>query len=106
MCIRDSLRFPCCGKVYPCEKCHQEKETHQFAGVKNMICGFCSAEQKISLSCSECGKGLTKNSEHKVHWEGGKGQREKVLMSKKDSKKYVGNAKTLSKKQQLSLIHI
>jgi hypothetical protein len=44
-----------------------------------------------------CGAALGP-SKGKAHWEGGKGQRNKVLMSTKDKKKYAGTAKTLSNK--------
>lgn len=40
------MRFPCCGKVYPCDKCHNEAETeHEMEMATRMICGFCSKEQ-------------------------------------------------------------
>lgn len=44
-----------------------------------------------------CGAALGP-SKGKAHWEGGKGQRNKVLMSTKDKKKYAGATKTLSNK--------
>lgn len=39
-------RFPCCGKLYPCDTCHNEKETdHEMEMANRMICGYCSKEQ-------------------------------------------------------------
>lgn len=39
-------RFPCCGKLYPCDKCHDEKEVdHEMELANRMLCGFCSKEQ-------------------------------------------------------------
>lgn len=43
-----SVRFPCCGKLYPCDKCHDEKETdHEMEMANRMVCGYCSKEQVI-----------------------------------------------------------
>lgn len=40
------MRFPCCGKCYPCDKCHEEAEDgHEMEQATRMICGFCSKEQ-------------------------------------------------------------
>lgn len=64
-----------------------------------MICGMCCFEQPFAVSqpCRICGAALGP-SKGKVHWEGGKGQRNKVAMSRKDKKKYAGTAKTVSNK--------
>ena len=40
------FRYPCCGKMYPCDKCHKDHEKHKIQTITNMICGFCSEEQK------------------------------------------------------------
>jgi len=41
-----SGRFPCCGKAYPCDKCHDENEVdHEMKFANRMICGFCAKEQ-------------------------------------------------------------
>lgn len=54
-----------------------------------MICGFCSKEQPFSQKSCICGKSLSTVGQKKSsHWEGGKGTRDPVTMSKKDSKKY------------------
>ncbi|KAL4227663.1 hypothetical protein ACF0H5_013099 [Mactra antiquata] len=39
------LRFPCCGKTYPCDICHDDKEDHEMKFANRMICGFCCKEQ-------------------------------------------------------------
>ena len=40
------MRFPCCGKCYPCDKCHEDAEGgHEMEQATRMICGFCSKEQ-------------------------------------------------------------
>jgi uncharacterized CHY-type Zn-finger protein len=40
------MRFPCCGKCYPCDKCHEEaSDGHEMEQATRMICGFCSKEQ-------------------------------------------------------------
>ena len=38
-------RFPCCGKAYPCDICHDSKEDHPMERASRMICGYCSREQ-------------------------------------------------------------
>lgn len=63
-----------------------------------MLCGFCSYEQPIKDQCMRCGKVLTKKTNiGGKHWEGGKGCRNKSTMSKKDSHKFAGLAKTSSR---------
>ena len=39
------LRFPCCGKAYPCDVCHDKKEDHEMTFANRMICGYCCKEQ-------------------------------------------------------------
>ncbi|GBG33416.1 DnaJ-like subfamily C member 2 [Hondaea fermentalgiana] len=84
------LRFPCCGLAYPCEICHDANgECAETKWPTQQICGFCGTEQPDSRNkpCTNCGKyiNVTKASSH---WEGGKGQRNKALMSHNDSRKY------------------
>jgi uncharacterized CHY-type Zn-finger protein len=53
------LRFPCCAKAYPCEKCHNEDPVcdHDIEKAKSMICGYCAAEQiPIKDTCLACNK--------------------------------------------------
>ena len=38
-------RFPCCGKVFPCDVCHDSTEDHPMERANRMICGYCSKEQ-------------------------------------------------------------
>jgi len=67
---------------------------------KSMICGFCSVEQPIKDACTKCGKCLVKESKANSFWEGGKGCRSKVSMSNKDSHKFIGVNKTISRKKK------
>ncbi|CAD5114698.1 DgyrCDS3742 [Dimorphilus gyrociliatus] len=94
------FRFPCCGKAYPCDTCHDEKEDHMMTLANRMICGFCCKEQQFAAekSCIACDKSLTKKCGS--HWEGGKGCRDKSKMSKNDSQKYANLSKTTSRKKQ------
>ena len=45
------FRFPCCGKTYPCDVCHDDKEDHEMKFANRMICGFCCKEQVYNLPC-------------------------------------------------------
>ncbi|KAK3096608.1 hypothetical protein FSP39_001645 [Pinctada imbricata] len=94
------LRFPCCGKAYPCDICHDSKEDHEMIFANRMICGHCSKEQPFSVDkpCSGCSMALTKS--RTAHWEGGKGCRDRVKMSRNDPQKFSGQSKTTSKKAQ------
>lgn len=90
------MRFPCCGKCYPCDECHEENEEHEMEQANRMICGFCSKEQSFTKNgCIACQSFVT--ARHTTHWEGGKGCRNKLKMSRGDDKKYCDKAKTLSK---------
>lgn len=93
------LRFPCCGKAYPCDGCHDEDQDHEMQLATRMICGYCAKEQPYSNGkpCSGCGNFLTKGV-GSCHWEGGKGCRNKIKMSRKDKQKYSNTAKTLSRR--------
>jgi len=94
------LRFPCCGKAYPCDECHDEKEDHEMQFANRMICGFCAKEQAFAANrdCTMCGSNMTKKTGS--HWEGGKGCRDVIKMSRGDKKKYANSNKTMSKKSQ------
>ncbi|ESO04569.1 hypothetical protein HELRODRAFT_79010 [Helobdella robusta] len=76
------FRFPCCGKAYPCDHCHEENESHEMKLANRMICGFCAYEQAYSPNnpCLRCGSNIT--NKFTSHWEGGKGCRDKVRMSR------------------------
>uniref|UniRef100_A0A0B7AGD6 Nucleoporin NUP42 n=1 Tax=Arion vulgaris TaxID=1028688 RepID=A0A0B7AGD6_9EUPU len=90
------LRFPCCGKAYACDICHDKKEDHDMVYATRMICGHCCREQNFSVTkpCSSCGQHLTKI--RTAHWEGGSGCRDKISMSKSDQQKFKNMNKTLS----------
>lgn len=79
------FRFVCCGKLYPCDLCHDDVEDHGCEMAKKMVCGLCKVEQTVSNQC-KCGMDVKRGG--KQFWEGGKGTRNKVTMSKKDNKKY------------------
>ncbi|CAH8488812.1 unnamed protein product [Heterobilharzia americana] len=95
------LRFPCCGRLEPCDVCHDNSavDGHEMEMATRMICGFCSKEQPFSAvkPCVRCGKMLS--GTRSSHWEGGKGCRNRVIMSRKDSKKYSQVNKVISKKK-------
>lgn len=40
-----ALRFPCCGRSYPCDVCHDEDQDHPMELATRMICGYCAKEQ-------------------------------------------------------------
>ncbi|QNP97776.1 YALIA101S12e03246g1_1 [Yarrowia lipolytica] len=80
------LRFSCCGKVFPCDKCHDDVSMHVAEHANRMLCGACSREQTITKECDSCGYSYVPR--HSAHWEGGKGMRDQTRMSKKDSRKY------------------
>ncbi|XP_053993343.1 uncharacterized protein LOC128884196 isoform X2 [Hylaeus volcanicus] len=89
------LRFPCCGKVFPCDLCHNANTDHKCEWANRMICGHCSREQQYSNKPCVCGGSLQQGKSS--HWEGGKGCRNTVLMNRHDSKKYKGLTKTKPK---------
>ncbi|EIJ89688.1 hypothetical protein NEPAR06_1398 [Nematocida parisii] len=80
--------FPCCNTRYACDICHNKHESHPAVLATRMICGKCGIEGPVSPVCgsSVCKASLTGKSS--AFWEGGKGSRNKVTMSRKDSKKY------------------
>ncbi|RUS73744.1 hypothetical protein EGW08_018481 [Elysia chlorotica] len=95
------LRFPCCGKAYPCDVCHDQQEDHDMTLANRMICGHCCKEQNFSASrpCSGCGGHMTRV--RSAHWEGGSGCRDKISMSKGDIQKYKNMNKTVSNKKKM-----
>ncbi|XP_071480408.1 uncharacterized protein [Diadema antillarum] len=95
------LRFPCCGKCYPCDECHDLAELdHEMKFATRMICGFCAKEQIYSADkpCIACGSNTTKS--RTTHWEGGTGCRNKSKMSRLDKQKFANLNKTTSRKAQ------
>uniref|UniRef100_A0A7E4W1Z6 C3H1-type domain-containing protein n=1 Tax=Panagrellus redivivus TaxID=6233 RepID=A0A7E4W1Z6_PANRE len=93
------FRFPCCGKLYPCDTCHDQTEDHDCDFANRMICGLCSTEQGYSKDkCKFCANNVTKVST--AHWEGGKGCRNQKAMSRNDPRKYKNTgAKTIPAKR-------
>lgn len=93
------LRFPCCGRAFPCDVCHDAAQDHPMEHANRMICGYCSKEQGYSGECARCRSDLT-SSKSSAHWEGGQGCRNKVKMSRLDRQKYRDSAKTTCKKSE------
>ncbi|KAA0714896.1 hypothetical protein E1301_Tti010264 [Triplophysa tibetana] len=93
------LRFPCCGRAYACDACHDEGQDHLMELATRMICGYCAKEQPYSKGkpCVSCGSMMTRET-HTSHWEGGMGCRNRVKMSRNDKHKYSNMSKTVSKK--------
>ncbi|KAJ9151318.1 CHY zinc finger domain-containing protein [Pleurostoma richardsiae] len=82
------FRFSCCRKVYACDRCHDEAEDHPNEWANRMICGFCSREQNYAVeACAFCGRSVV-GKRGRGFWEGGRGTRDQVLMSRKDKRKY------------------
>lgn len=82
------FRFSCCGRVHPCDKCHDETEGHINEWASRMICGFCSREQRYAVeACGFCGRSVI-GKRGRGFWEGGQGTRDRRLMNRKDGKKY------------------
>ncbi|OTA59551.1 hypothetical protein K449DRAFT_435801 [Hypoxylon sp. EC38] len=84
------FRFSCCGKVHPCDKCHDESAggDHAHEWANRMICGWCSREQNYAVeACAFCGRSVI-GKRGRGFWEGGKGTRDKTKMSRKDKRKF------------------
>ena len=59
------LRFPCCGRAYPCAVCHEESDCPAASlGVwaSRMLCGKCSREMPYAdtTPCAHCGNTFCK----------------------------------------------
>lgn len=82
------FRFSCCGRVHACDKCHDEAEGHVHEWAGRMICGFCSREQRYAPeACGFCGRSVI-GKRGTGFWEGGRGTRDRRVMSRKDGRKY------------------
>ncbi|XP_067275092.1 uncharacterized protein si:dkey-24l11.2 [Pseudorasbora parva] len=94
------LRFPCCGRAYPCDLCHDEDQDHLMELATRMICGYCAKEQPYSSGkpCVGCG-GMMTRATFTSHWEGGQGCRNKAKMSRNDRHKYTNMRKTVARKK-------
>ena len=77
------FRFSCCERVFPCDRCHDEASDHPNEHANRMICGYCSREQNYRPEdCGVCRASVIKKAGGGF-WEGGKGTRDKVKMSRK-----------------------
>jgi len=93
------LRFPCCGRAFPCDLCHEESNPngHSMKWATRQLCGSCSKEQSVNnLICSSCSMPFTLKSN--AFWEGGKGCRDHVRLNRNDSHKFRNLSKTQSQK--------
>ncbi|KAF6809242.1 chy zinc finger domain protein [Colletotrichum sojae] len=82
------FRFSCCARVHPCDRCHDEAENHVNEWANRMVCGWCSREQRYSPeACAFCGRSVI-GRKGRGFWEGGKGTRDRRLMSRKDPRKH------------------
>ncbi|KAK6734829.1 hypothetical protein RB195_018176 [Necator americanus] len=95
------FRFPCCGRAFPCDTCHEEfvGGEHEMKVANRMICGHCSKEQVYAdgKPCVSCNSSLTRNRSH--FWEGGKGCRDPLMMNRNDVHKFVHAHKTTSRRK-------
>ncbi|KAM0331457.1 hypothetical protein ACHAQA_003133 [Verticillium albo-atrum] len=82
------FRFSCCSRVHACDRCHDEAEDHVNEWASRMVCGWCSREQRYAVdACGFCGRSVIGRKGHGF-WEGGRGTRDRVLMSRKDKRKH------------------
>ncbi|KAM3716660.1 Uncharacterized protein ACO02O_00806 [Dirofilaria immitis] len=99
------FRFPCCGKLYPCDLCHKDAEKeHEMKLANRMVCGFCSKEQPFHKAkpCVNCNENVIRIKSQ--FWEGGKGCRDQVMMSRNDRRKHANSSmKTVSNKHAAQL---
>ncbi|KAI9178893.1 hypothetical protein H9P43_005555 [Blastocladiella emersonii ATCC 22665] len=96
------FRFPCCGRAYPCDVCHENEkpDDHAMVRANRMVCGHCSKEQPFSQApCAFCHASLVAKPSSGF-WEGGKGTRDTSRMSTKEKKKHAGRNKTVSAKAE------
>lgn len=86
------FRFSCCGRVYPCDRCHDAAESHVNEHAERMLCGWCSREQRFRPEdCGFCTRSVIRRRRGGGagrFWEGGKGTRDRGLMSRKEKRKY------------------
>lgn len=103
------LRFPCCGRAWPCATCHAESEcpaaqAGDAVWATRLLCGKCSREHPYSdKPCDACGNSYTVPGGG--HWQGGDGCRDQQRLVKSDSRKHKGSSaggvkKTVSAKSQ------
>nr|PVC49552.1 hypothetical protein MACL_00002872 [Theileria orientalis] len=62
------FRFPCCGRLFPCDICHDDVSDHKCGHANFIVCGHCSTQQPSSNKvCKSCTKTYTAASSS--HWE-------------------------------------
>jgi uncharacterized CHY-type Zn-finger protein len=93
------FRFPCCAKLFPCDICHDKQSDHPAEWATKIVCGLCRTEQTYTSVCKTCKTDVI-GSKKSRFWEGGKGTRNRALMSRNDKQKYKGLTKTVSNKNQ------
>ncbi|KAJ3175891.1 hypothetical protein HDU87_005721 [Geranomyces variabilis] len=103
------FRFPCCGKLFPCDECHAaaagatcapDADSRRPRLATRVVCGFCSRESAYApsvLTCT-CGKAMVRERHRGGFWEGGKGTRDRQRMNRNDPRKFAGLSKTVSMK--------
>lgn len=92
------FRFSCCERVHACDRCHDAAEDHEHEWASRMLCGWCSREQRYAPeACGFCGRSVIGKT-GRGFWEGGKGTRNRNLMSRKDPRKY---KRTAEEKKEL-----
>lgn len=92
------FRFSCCERIHACDRCHDAAEDHEHEWASRMVCGWCSREQRYAPeACGFCGRSVIGKT-GRGFWEGGKGTRNRNLMSRKDPRKYKRTAE--EKKEQ------
>jgi len=106
------FRFSCCNRIYPCDKCHDlgvatlgKDQAHPNEHAERMICGWCSREQRYHPdTCRMCGRSVVRKVNTTGFWEGGKGTREKGLMSRKEGHKYKTSGKERKEKARKKVV--
>ena len=69
------LRFPCCGRRFACDLCHEEgTDGHEMKWAQRMVCGYCSKEQALGEQCNHCGKRIARSARGAIgaathHWQ-------------------------------------
>ena len=69
------LRFPCCGRRFACDLCHEEQtDGHEMKWAQRMVCGYCSTEQALGDQCKHCGKRIARSARGALgavttHWQ-------------------------------------
>jgi uncharacterized CHY-type Zn-finger protein len=94
------FRFSCCERVHPCDRCHDAAEDHENEWASRMICGWCSREQRYAPeACNFCGRSVIGRT-GRGFWEGGKGTRDRRMMSRKDPRKFRRTAEEKKEKKE------